>query len=535
MKDIDCLLIGSYEMNFSKVESITRSFGVNSSVYRSLNLKYLYDGKPYAIFDLFKLCGKEVFDRNLPENGEKYEMFSNAIAYLGTYLNKRGYMFDFINSFLHEKEALAEKLQNDNILTIAIITTTYSTPFPIRDLVSFIRKYNTTAKICIGGPYIWGEFRTRGERDIELLMDSLNVDFYVDSSQGETALVEIIKALKNGNNFDHINNIRYKSGDKYIINKLVPENNELKDNTIDWSLFAEVIPNQVMVRTSLSCPFTCAFCEFPLRMGEYQYIDVSNIERELDIIEKIGKVRTVTFVDDTFNIPNSRFKEILKMMIGKKYSFKWSCLFRCQYADRETVELMAKSGCEAVHIGIESGSPTILKNMNKKATIEQFEYGMKLLNEYKIATLASFIIGFPGETMNTVQETIDFIERNKPTFFIVLPWYCSTVTPIWKEREKYNLTSQSGFNWQHSTMNSDEAIDIVEKIIFSIKNSIHSQLHIQQLTFFLSHGFTIDQISEFLIEYNQGLFKKINGEKQVAPEILDRMKMALSPITNYKL
>jgi anaerobic magnesium-protoporphyrin IX monomethyl ester cyclase len=531
MKNTDCLLIASYEMNFKKVENITRAFGINTPVYRNLNLRFLhYNNQPQAIFDLFKLMGYEKYNSYLPDDGEKYEIFNSAIAYLGSYLHKRGYTFDFINSYLFEKDALAEKLKNDNILSIALLTTHYGTPFPIRDLISFIKKNNSKAKIIIGGPYILGEFRTKDEKEIQSLMQSLGADFFVDSPQGELALSQIIGSLKNGRHFDHINNIRYKEDGKYIATKIVPEDNKLEDNSVDWSLFSDVLPKQIFLRTALSCPFDCAFCEFHSRMGKYQYVDVPVIEKELDTIESIGKVTSVNFVDDTFNVPTGRFKEILRMMIRKRYSFKWSCLFRCQFADREMVELMAESKCEAVHLGIESGNPSVLKNMNKKATIDQFERGVALLNEFNIPTIASFIIGFPGETKESVGETIEFIDRIKPTFYMLHPWYCSRLTPIWNDREKYDLTShQWGFNWKHATMDSSQAIDLIEYMLSQIKNSIPNWLHLQEITLFLNHGFSLEQIKQFLIAYNDGLIEKLKSgnQKEINRSVFDRMKSVL--------
>ena len=78
---------------------------------------------------------------------------------------------------------------------------------------------------------------------------------------------------------------------------------------------------------------------------------------------------------------------------------------------------MAQSGCKGVFLGIESGSPHILKLMTKAATIEKYADGMKLLRQYDILTFGSFIVGFPGETSETVKETADFIKENKPDYW----------------------------------------------------------------------------------------------------------------------
>src|SRR5580692_8915848 len=76
------------------------------------------------------------------------------------------------------------------------------------------------------------------------------------------------------------------------------------------------------------------------------------------------------FVDDTFNVPLPRFKKLLRMMIDKAWGFEWISFFRCSNADEEAFDLMARSGCIGVFLGIESGDQTILEYMDKHAKVE---------------------------------------------------------------------------------------------------------------------------------------------------------------------
>src|SRR5690606_32386931 len=99
--------------------------------------------------------------------------------------------------------------------------------------------------------------------------------------------------------------------------------------------------------------------------------------------------------------------------------------------------------------------------MNKMANVEDYKRGIALLKKYDIATYASFIIGFPGETEDTIKDTIDFIETAQPDFFRAQLWYYDTMTPIHKEAQKYGLFN-SQFEWSHNTMNSGEAAEWVD-------------------------------------------------------------------------
>ncbi|PYX77907.1 MAG: PhpK family radical SAM P-methyltransferase, partial [Acidobacteria bacterium] len=161
-------------------------------------------------------------------------------------------------------------------------------------------------------------------------------------------------------------------------------------------------------------------------------------------LRELGNVTTLTFIDDTFNVPKARFKEILRMMIRNKYEFKWNCLYRSDHGDEEAIELMGRAGCEGVFLGVESGSDRMLEKMNKSARRKDYLKAIPLLRNAGISTYASLIIGFPGETYDTVQETISLVEEAQPEYFRAQLWYCDPVTPIWKKREEFGIRG-SGF------------------------------------------------------------------------------------------
>ena len=102
------------------------------------------------------------------------------------------------------------------------------------------------------------------------------------------------------------------------------------------------------------------------------------------------------------------------MMIANNFKYKWFSYFRCSNADDEAFDLIKESGCKALFLGIESGNQSMLDNMNKHATVQEFKEGIRKLKEREIFTYASFVVGFPGENRETVQDTIRFIEETQP-------------------------------------------------------------------------------------------------------------------------
>jgi radical SAM PhpK family P-methyltransferase len=534
-KNIDCLFIGHNEMNFADYEKNIRKMGLKSGAYRDLQLNFIqYNLKRYSFPDIFNLFnGGDLDERDSIKPLHIGETFNAAIAYLGTYLSRRDLTFDYVNSFQYEQAKLAEKLSSQNILTIAIITTLYVSVFPIHEIIEFIRKHNRTVRIIIGGPFVSTRVRIQEPQVLEYLFKSLNADFYINSSQGEAALVKIIHSLKDGSHSDRINNIYYKSGDTYAATPVLPENNRLSRNMVDWGLFKDHAGEFVNIRTSISCPFSCAFCGFPQHAGEFQTAEVEAIERELSLLNEIKTVRSVQFIDDTFNIPVKRFKKILRMMIGSGYKFRWHSHFRCQYADRETLELMKESGCEGVFLGIESGSDKMLKIMNKTATIADYQKGIDLLKEYGIITYGSFITGFPGENETTVRETTEFIKGSGIDFFRVQLWYCEPITPIWQEKEKYKIEG-ANFEWSHATMDAKKAADIIDGIFLSIDRPIwipQYNFEFDGLFHLLHRGISLEKIKEVLRNFNEGIRARLTNSSKGETDlkIIKEIKKACSP------
>lgn len=531
---IDCLIIGHNEMDFETYEKTVRQMGINSGAYRDLNLNFIrYNHKPYTASETFnRFCLEENAPGIPVKPVNMLDTFSATIPYLGTYLHKRGFTFDYIHSFQGEKEELARKLKEENILTIAVTTTLYVSVFPVMEIIDFIKKYNPTAKIIVGGPFISTKFRTQDLQELKILFgNNLKADIYVNSSQGEAALVKIITALKKNLPLSRVNNIYYKTGNRWELTPPLTEDNQLSRDMVDWDLFSHRPDRQVMVRTSISCPFSCAFCGYPEHAGRYQTVDVESIEKELNALEKKKTVKSVYFIDDTFNIPVKRFKEILRMLARKKYSFKWHSYFRCQYADREMVELMKESGCEGVFLGLESGNNQILKNMNKAVTVEKYHEGIALLKEYDMVTYGNFIIGFPGETHETVEDTIKLIEETEIDFYRVQLWYCEVVTPIWQQRDKYNIKGES-FEWKHRTMDSKTAADLVEKVFLSIKKSTwmpQYNFNFDMIWHLLHRGLNLEMVKNFLNAFNSGIKEKLThrsdpSQKEVSYDVIRRLK-----------
>lgn len=476
-KHLDCVVIGYNETPFEEYECLLRKYGEGSEAYRDLKLSFIdlddkkldYIGLLNYIFNLANQNGHASSTQEIFKSGDIPNL---ACVYLANFLRKRGYQVRYINLFQDGKEELAQYLL-ENPLCVAITTTFYLMNHPVKEIIRFIRKQNESVRIIVGGPLISNHARNYQGVEFKTALEDIGADIYIVESQGELTLAQVIQHLKSGRQLKNdLSNVIYVENGKLQWTMSSPENNSLDENFIKWRDFSdEHLGPTLQTRTARSCAFNCAFCNYPARAGKLTLANLKTIEKELDAMQDLGYVENVVFIDDTFNVPVARFKDICRLMIRKDYQFNWFSYFRCSNSDEEAIELMAESGCKGVFLGIESGSPTILKNMTKVATIDQYVNGLKLLHQYDILTFVSLISGFPGETDDTVNETIDFIKAVRPHYYRSQLWYCEAGTPINDQSDKYGIKGE-GFVWSHATMDSLAAMGHIERMFLTIQESV---------------------------------------------------------------
>jgi radical SAM PhpK family P-methyltransferase len=503
---LDCIVIGYNELPFGQYESFLGSYGKDSEAYRDLQFSFvnLADRK----LDYLGLLNYAADSAHAGDPGFKHsaefksgDIPNLAAVYLSSFLRRRGHTAKYINLFQYEKERLIEYLAEDP-LCVAITTTFYVVNLPVNEIVAFIRRYNRRTKIVVGGPLIANHARNYSGESLKATLSDLGADIYVIDGAGEATLSAVVDCLKENGSLSKIPNIAYWNNDALERTFSLPENNSLDDNSIDWRDFAnQDLGYTIQTRTARSCAFNCAFCNYPTRAGKLTLAGIDAVERELDSIRALGHIKNVVFIDDTFNVPLPRFKDLCRMMIRNKYNFDWFSYFRCSNSDNEAFDLMAESGCKGVFLGIESGSPTILKNMNKAASVEKYAEGIKQLHERDILTFGSFIVGFPGETTETINETLKFIEENKPTFYRAQSWYCEPGTPVDRQREKYGIDGD-GFVWRHSTMDSLEAMDQIDRLFLSVTESLwlpQWSFDFWIIPYLFGRGISVQQFKEFMM------------------------------------
>ena len=149
--------------------------------------------------------------------------------------------------------------------------------------------------------------------------------------------------------------------------------------------------------------------------------------------------------------------------------------------------------------------------MNKAATPEKYASGIKMLGDHGILTFGSFIAGFPGETDETLRETLEFIEQHRPDYYRIQLWYCEVGTPIERERAKYSIVGQ-GFNWAHATMTSQHAMGQIEQAFLQVRNSVwlpQWSFDFWIIPYLFGKGMTARQFRDFMLGANELLAQEL--------------------------
>ena len=352
----------------------------------------------------------------------------------------------------------------------------------------------------MGGPHIFNIASDLDEETQEYIFNMIGADVYIIDSQGENTLSQLLGQLRHDRDLSGVPNLLYAShDDTFRRTQRVVENNDMDENSVDWSLFErDLIAPIAYLRTARGCPFACAFCNYPTMAGAHALSSVEVIEREMISLHEKG-TQMLVFVDDTFNFPLDRFKQTLRMMRRNRFEFRWVSFLRCSNVDEEAMDLMRESGCLGVLLGIESGDQTMLKHMRKGTDVGKYQWAIGELHQRDIVTFASLICGFPGETEDSVRKTIEFIEESKPTFFNVQLYYHDTRSPIHQKSAEFEIDG-AGYSWKHRHMDWKEAADWAKYMFKNVSHSIPLGLYgfsLWGIAYLVSKGISMEKIMAF--------------------------------------
>ena len=210
--------------------------------------------------------------------------------------------------------------------------------------------------------------------------------------------------------------------------------------------------------TSRGCTAGCKYC---IKHVSYQFSirlrSPKNIMNELRVLKNLG-IKHVHMYADLFTVNREQVMSLCKLMIEENLGLSWTCNSRVDYVDEEMLQLMGKSGCTYISWGIESANEQILKKAAKGYRLEQAPRALQWAHEAGIRNWGYFIIGLPGETVETIQQTIKFskdLPLDIALFHVAAPY---PGTPFFFEVLENNWF-RPGTQWEQVDMDKSTVLD----------------------------------------------------------------------------
>jgi radical SAM superfamily enzyme YgiQ (UPF0313 family) len=166
----------------------------------------------------------------------------------------------------------------------------------------------------------------------------------------------------------------------------------------------------VPVQSRRGCPLDCTFCSTSAIEGRaIRRRSPDQMVKWLAALREAG-CRNFNFVDNTFNLPPNYAKDLCRQVIQAKLDLHLWCLIYPKWIDRELVELMRQAGCRQISFGFESGSDRMLRSLNKRFDKKEVSAVSKMFAEAGIERMGFLLLGGPGETKDSVEESLSFAD-----------------------------------------------------------------------------------------------------------------------------
>ena len=286
-----------------------------------------------------------------------------------------------------------------------------------RIVAKLAKEINRDTIVVVGGPHpsmVGGEVLKC--RDIDICV----------KGEGEAAIVELLQAIESLRTFDGIKGIVYRRNNQIIdsgprgyiedLDSLCFPHETAPEVLKDYDKYPPLAFKYIFA--TRGCPYDCFFCgSRNIWSRSARFRSPENIVKEIKSLQKRG-VNSIAFEDDTFGINKQYISRICSAIMTNCRGVKWSSELHVKLANKEIVSLMKNAGCYSISLGIESGNNGILKTIRKNITVEEAIAACRLVKRRGIELSAFFIVGFPQETEETLNDTIKVMKEVNSDFLV---------------------------------------------------------------------------------------------------------------------
>lgn len=270
---------------------------------------------------------------------------------------------------------------------------------------------------------------------------------YCCSGEGETTVYPLFSGLLNDKDVSQIRGLTYRSPDGEITANPRPELIEnLDDNPfVDYSFIPEETKRRVKEQNLIvnidigrGCPYKCAYCSTSrFWQRKFRIKSPDRIAQEMIRIENAFGSGRYVLDHDLFTVNKNNVYEFCRIMKEGGYGLRWGCSSRADTIDKEVIEEMVSAGMRAMFLGIETGSPRMQKLSNKNLDLNKAFEIVSFLKEKGVSVTASFIYGFPEETEDDVEMSLQFAYRMYELGVVLIQFHLCAIFPGTEYYNKY--------------------------------------------------------------------------------------------------
>jgi anaerobic magnesium-protoporphyrin IX monomethyl ester cyclase len=374
------------------------------------------------------------------------------LAYAAALAQQKGYPIDLIDAPADDID-LDEVIKRAKNFSPKLVIVDTSTPSIYNDV-----------KICDLLKEIFPEIFILlvGTHVSALPEESLRLSKSIDAvavGEYDSTVIEMAKALEDGNDLGAIKGICYRNSDAVLCTEKRPLIENLDEIPFVSPVYKQFLrlgnyfnPNalypMVTITTSRGCPFHCIYCVYPQTMMGHRprLRNVGNVVDEVEyIVYNFRGVKAIFFEDDTFTVMKKRCVEIANEIKRRRIQISWTANARADL-DYETMKVMKETGCRCLCVGFESGSQPLLNQMKKRISTDDMEHFMKDARKAGILIHGCFMVGFPGETKETMEQTLRFAKKLSPDTVQFYPVMVYPGTEAYDWYQKKGLISTQDFS-----------------------------------------------------------------------------------------
>lgn len=365
---------------------------------------------------------------------EEFPRLLVTLPYVASALRAEGHEVEILDLML--ARTTPEKIERrmsrfrPQVVGITSVTLNHHIASAIAEVV---RKCDGAVPVVMGGPHV--SFEIDGS-----FRDLLPLD-YIAIGEGEHTMIELVRALEGRMDLRDVRGLALRDGDRVV--RTGPRGFEddldrLPGPARDLVPLARYLAfdSHASVITSRGCPYACVFCSAPQRTDrQVRYRNPMLCVDEICALAGLGFTE-ISIEDDLFTLYRSHFLAVCGELERRNAGIRWNAFSRVDTINPEVVETMARAGCQAICFGVESGNQEILDLVKKKSSLAKVKEAMRMTQAAGISALASFIIGLPGETEESLRKTVEFANELHSEFGSLYGFHILAPFPGTEVRER---------------------------------------------------------------------------------------------------